>query len=227
MLFVDEMQDMDTHQCNLLETIFYDEGNSKSTYQRIGDINQAIYNGEVYTDDVWEFRGTPLTINGSYRLSANIAQLVNCFTLNTEGGFQIEGKNENSNLKPHLIVYETDKIKEVITKFSQIVKGYIDSGEIIISDKSKFKAIGWVKEKKGDKIGITDYSEQFKPQSTSSKIDYDNLYTYLHNFNKEKRTLEPIRKSILNAFIKILRMENIKNPENRYFSKKTIDKLFI
>lgn len=221
-VFVDEMQDMDTHQYNLLETIFYDDGSSKSVYQRIGDINQAIYSGEVHTDEVWEFRGTPLTINGSHRLSANIAELVNCFTLNSEGGFQVEGKNENSNLKPHLIVYKTDKIKEVIPKFSQIIKGYIDSEDIIISNKSKFKVIGWVKEKEGDKLGITDYSEQFKPQSTSQKIDYDNLYSYLTNFDKGKRTLEPIRKSILNALIKILRIESIKNFENRYFSKKQL-----
>ncbi|MFP3339473.1 hypothetical protein R0J91_15965, partial [Micrococcus sp. SIMBA_131] len=91
----------------------------------------------------------------------------------------VEGKNENSNLKPHLIVYKADKIKEVIPKFSQIIKGYIDSEDIIISNKSKFKVIGWVKDKEGDKLGIADYSEQFKPQSTSHKIDYDNLYSYL------------------------------------------------
>ncbi|MGS2764825.1 UvrD-helicase domain-containing protein [Sinomicrobium sp. M5D2P9] len=221
-VFVDEMQDMDTHQHNLLETIFFDEGDSKSVYQRIGDINQAIYSGEVHTDDIWKFRGIPLTINGSHRLSQNIAQLVNCFTMNIEGGFQVEGKNENNNLKPHLIVYELDKIKKVIPKFSQIVKNHIDSENIILSDKSKFKVIGWVKDKEGDKLGITDYSEQFKPQSTSQKIDYDNLYSYLTNFNKEKRTLEPIRKNILNSFIKILRIEGITSSENRYFSKKQL-----
>jgi len=221
-VFVDEMQDMDTHQYNLLETIFYDDGNSKSVYQRVGDINQAIYSGKVRTDEVWKFRETPLTINGSHRLSANIAELVNCFTLNREGGFQVEGKNQNSNLKPHLIVYKADKIKEVIPKFSQIIKGYSDSEDVIISKKSKFKVIGWVKEKEGNKLGITDYSEQFKPQSISQKIDYDHLYSYLTNFDKGKRTLEPIRKSILNALIKILRIESIKNFENRYFSKKQL-----
>ena len=34
-VFVDEMQDMDTHQYNLLEKIFYDDGNSISKIQRI------------------------------------------------------------------------------------------------------------------------------------------------------------------------------------------------
>jgi len=38
-VFVDEMQDMDKHQCEILENIFYDKGNSKSIYQRIGDKN--------------------------------------------------------------------------------------------------------------------------------------------------------------------------------------------
>lgn len=220
--FVDEMQDMDRHQYDLLEAIFYDNGNSKSKYQRIGDINQAIFSREVHTDDIWEFRGIPLTINGSHRLSPNIAELVNCLRLNIEGGFKVLGRNENYNLKPHLIVYDRDKIKDVIPMFSSIIKCYIDSKEIIHSDKSKFKAIGWVKIKEGNELGISDYYEKFKPQLTSQKIDFDNLYSYLINFNKDKRTLEPIRKNILNALIKIFRIENIINSENRYFSKKQL-----
>ena len=227
-VFVDEMQDMDKHQYNLLETIFHNEGNSKSTYQRIGDINQAIFNGEIYTDDIWNFRGKPLNINGSHRLSKNTAELVDCLALNRKGDFQVIGKNENSRLKPHLLVFESNKIKEVIPKFSQVIKHHIESGEITPSDKNKYKAIGWVKEKKGEKLGISDYSEQFKPELTFQKVDYENLYSYLVNFNKKKRTLEPIRKNILNAIIKILRIENISNPlTGRFFSKKQLlDYLF-
>jgi superfamily I DNA/RNA helicase len=47
MVFVDEMQDMDKHQVDLLEILFYDEGKRKSLYQRIGDKNQAIHNPKI------------------------------------------------------------------------------------------------------------------------------------------------------------------------------------
>jgi DNA helicase-2/ATP-dependent DNA helicase PcrA len=60
-VFVDEMQDMDTHQYNLLEKIFYNEGNSVSKIQRIGDKNQAIYNS-VKATDVWQDRADILTL---------------------------------------------------------------------------------------------------------------------------------------------------------------------
>ena len=46
-VFVDEMQDMEIHQYKLLESIFYDEGNCTSVFQRIGDKNQAIFDGSA------------------------------------------------------------------------------------------------------------------------------------------------------------------------------------
>ena len=39
-------------------------------------------------------------------------------------------------------------------------------------------------------------------------------------FDKTKLTLESIRKSILNSFLKILRLENIHNEKGRYYTKK-------
>ena len=47
-VFVDEMQDMDKHQYDILEKVFYDDGNSPSIYQRIGDKNQSIFS--LWTD---------------------------------------------------------------------------------------------------------------------------------------------------------------------------------
>lgn len=69
------MQDMDTHQYNLIESIFYDEGNSISKIQRIGDKNQAIYNS-VKVNEIWQSRSQVLRLNGSQRLSKPIVEVV-------------------------------------------------------------------------------------------------------------------------------------------------------
>lgn len=216
-IFVDEMQDVDTHQYNLLEKIFYDNDNSLSNYQRIGDKNQAIFNGDVSLDEIWVCRenGRTKNINGSKRLSKNIAELVNCFALSRDGNFKVEGKNETNNLKPHLIIYTMDKIKSVIPKFSELIYDYTISHQIEFHPKNKYKVIGWSRDKTSDinNLGIRDFYEELITDSTKQKIDYENLDSYLKNFDRDKKTLESIRKCILNALIKILRLEGL------YFSK--------
>ena len=71
------MQDMERHQHDLLEDIFYDCGKSQSVYQRLGDINQAIYGGRVSSDSVWnQNRAKTLFLNGSHRFTDKIASVV-------------------------------------------------------------------------------------------------------------------------------------------------------
>lgn len=216
-IFIDEMQDVDKHQYNLLEKLFYDSGTSLSNYQRIGDKNQAIYNGDVALEEIWEFRDNNRTknINGSQRLTKNIAELVDCLALSRDGSFKVEGKNKKSNLKPHLIVYSLENIEQVIPKFSELIYNYLASGNIEENSKNKYKAIGWSRDKINDanKLGIKDYYKELVFNTTKQKIDYENLDSYLIFFNGEAKILEPIRSNILNSLTKILRLEGI------YYSK--------
>jgi len=219
-IFIDEMQDLDIHQYNLLEKIFYDEGKSLSNYQRIGDKNQAIYSTDVGLDEIWVCRdnGRTKNINGSQRLSKNTAELVNCLALSRDGDFKVIGKNKECNLKPHLLVYTLENISGVIPKFSEIISNYLASGKINDNPKNKYKAIGWSRDK-GDsssKLGIKDFYQELIVDSPKQKIDYDNLDSYLLFFDRDKKTLEPIRKNILNALIKILRLEGI------YYTKREL-----
>lgn len=220
-VFVDEMQDMDIEQYELLERIFFNEGETRSIYQRIGDKNQAIYGGNVSLENIWTNRETTLNINGSQRLSPCIAELVNCFALSRDGDFKVEGLNQ-LNIKPHLIVYNNDNIKNVIPRYSTIIKQLIHSNQITDDTKNKYYAVGWVKEKgEMDKIGISDYFENYLSIISKQKNDYPTLDCYLKFFDSEKNTLGIIRKNILNAFIKILRIEDISNPNtNRFYTKK-------
>ncbi|MGL4597434.1 MAG: UvrD-helicase domain-containing protein [Bacteroidia bacterium] len=221
-VFVDEMQDMDIHQYNLLEKIFFDEGNSVSKIQRIGDKNQAIYTS-IKATDVWQDRATVLRLNGSQRLSKPIADVVKKFALYNDATFDIVGRNECA-IKPHILVFETTNIGKIISCFAQIVK----ENEL---EKSKrpIKVVCWNTDWKEDetsrnnstRLRLEDYHKGFKKEKGKPKQDYDNLKSYLLYFEK-KQTLEPLRKSILNAFLKILRLENINTADDRPYTKKKL-----
>jgi len=221
--FVDEMQDMDTHQYNLLERIFYDNGNSISAIQRIGDKNQAIYNS-VKATDVWADRANVLRLNGSQRLSKAIADVVKRFALYTDVNFDIVGLNECA-IKPHILVFENETIRNIIPCFAQIVRehGLANAGKSI-------KVVCWNTDWKEDdasrqdqaKLRLEDYHKGFKKEKGKPKQDYDCLKSYLMYYDKNKKTLEPLRKNILNAFLKILRLENINTSDTRPYTKKKL-----
>ncbi len=217
-IFVDEMQDMGKHQYNLLEDIFHGNGDSKSIFQRIGDKNQAIYSSGSYVgeESFWEDRKDiegnkkVLKLNGSHRLSPKVADVVKYFGLDY---LEIEGLNTYSNIKPYIIVF--DKPEDVLKKFTVIIKN-----EDLKDDMYPFCAIGWTSDYKkfpsGDNKGKNDYSKHviksyhpiFEKDEAKPKIDYRNLKSHLLFYDKEKETLEPIRKNILNAFLKILRLDD-------------------
>jgi len=221
-IFVDEMQDMDTHQYNLIESIFYDEGNSISKIQRIGDKNQAIHNSEKL-NDIWLNRSQVLRLNGSQRLSNSIAGVVKKFALDNDETFDIIGFNE-CQIKPHIIIFEDSTINKIIPTFAQIVKDYD-----LTHSKIPIKVVCWNVDWKEDnksrndstKLRLEDYHKGYIKEISKPNKDYNNLKSYLILYEK-KNSLEPIRKNILNAFLKILRLENINNSEGRYFSKKSL-----
>lgn len=227
-VFVDEMQDMDTHQYNLLEKIFYDDENSISKIQRIGDRNQAIYNSSnnVKTNEIWKLRANPdnvLNLSGSQRLSKHIADVVKKFALYNDNNFDIIGKNE-CEIKPHILVFDTANIGNIIPCFAQIIK---DNG--LENSEKPIKVVCWNTDWKEDetsrndatKLRLEDYYKGFKKEKGKPKQDYDNLKSYLVYYEK-KKTLEPIRKNILNAFLKILRLENINSADDRPYTKKKL-----
>lgn len=221
-VLIDEMQDMDTHQYNLLEKVFYDNGNSTSKIQRIGDKNQAIYNS-VKVSDIWADRAKILRLNGSQRLSKPIADVVKRFALHNDAHFDIVGVHE-CNIKPHLLVFNDETIGNIIPCFAKIVK----ENKLETLDQP-IKVICWNTDWKEDetsrndkaKLRLEDYYKGFKKEKGKPKQDYDNLKSYLLYFEK-KQTLEPLRKNILNAFLKILRLENVSTTDERHYTKKKL-----
>jgi DNA helicase-2/ATP-dependent DNA helicase PcrA len=210
-VFVDEMQDMETHQYDILERVFFEERDNEFVYQRIGDKNQAIFNSENDLENIWQNREVLLNINGSHRLTPQVAELVNCFTVNNEEGFQIKGLR-NGEIKPIILVYNDENIELVIEKFSEIVK----NSSINIEENITVKSIGWIKDK------IADYYPEFSPEAFLLTTDCSCLESYIVNCNLEQKNFREIRKAILNALIKVIRLERIRNVDESFFTKKKL-----
>ncbi len=224
-VFVDEMQDMDIHQYELLEKLFYNEGNSSAIFQRIGDKNQAIFNGKAKLEEIWNNRENTLYLTGSHRLNSKIAPIVEELALTPN---KVVGRNKNEdnseiNIKPHIIVFDNTNIKDVISKFSEIIKGFQEKGKIPEQPHNGYKAIAWIKENaNSNKIGLSDYWCDFSLSNYKKQIDFKVLKDYLLFLDKEKKTLETVRKNILNALLKIMRLENILDENNRFYSKRKL-----
>lgn len=217
-VFVDEMQDMETHQYYLLEKLFYDGGNSTSIFQRIGDKNQAIFNN-IESAVNWIDRGNNLTLTNSHRLSSKIADIVKSFALNNSNDFDIIGLNE-CDIKPHIILFNDASKERVIPKFAELVKGFKEEGRLIDYGKYPIKVICWnAKWKSVTELRITNYFPTYKKDNIKSKQDYDTLKDYLLFYDRNSQTLKSIKNNIINAFLKVLRFEDIFDDNKRYFTK--------
>lgn len=218
-VFVDEMQDMETHQYDLLEKLFYDDGNSTSIFQRIGDKNQAIFNNIESNEVNWIDRGNNLVLTNSHRLSSKIANVVKSFALNNPNNFDIIGLNE-CDIKPHIILFDDASKERVIPKFAELVKGFKEEGRLIDYGKYPIKVICWnAKWKSETELRIINYFPTYKKDNTKSKQDYDTLKDYLLFYDRNSKTLKSIKNNIINAFLKVLCFENILDDNERYFTK--------
>jgi DNA helicase-2/ATP-dependent DNA helicase PcrA len=218
-VFVDEMQDMERHQHDLLEMLFYIEGGS-CCYQRIGDINQCIFGEHSSSmEEVWQERENSLTISGSHRLHQSAAKIVQPF--GAKKSVPIIGLGQNTRVTPHLIVYTSESIRTVIPTFGELILRYCASGDISAETKYPIKIIGWNgKPSEDGKLRIRDYYPDYQPSVLTDRIDFPNLLSYLTFYDNDKETLEAVRKNILNGILRLLRIDNL-TLGDRYFTKRT------
>lgn len=236
-VFIDEMQDLEEYQIKIIDDIFFAE-NSKTIIQRIGDKNQSIYhivreNCDWKTRQEFDSKYTDLSFRNSLRLNSNVASLVDKFVLERPEDYKVVGKFEESNLKPHLIVINRETSGEDLkSKFEALIKKYnLHQNDKNI--KNGFKIIGWNtvwnndeenidKKTKLKKLRLIDFYKNYEKESINRKDDHRCLKDYLYHFDKDKKTLESIRKSILNSFIRILDLEDIKDERERRYRKSTL-----
>ncbi|MCR8557011.1 UvrD-helicase domain-containing protein [Mucilaginibacter sp. BJC16-A38] len=219
-VFVDEMQDMERHQHDLLENIFHDPTQNGNCYQRVGDINQCIFTENSSSlESIWVERANSLTISGSHRLTPAIASIVQNF--GAQRRVPIIGLNKGPNLSPYIILFKQESIKNVLTTFGDLVLKYQAEGILPNVLSPPIRIIGWNgKEPEVGKLRISDYFKPYLKEAAKQKIDYSNFLSYLVHYDKEKMTLEAIRKNILNAILRIIRIERLEH-NGRYFTKRT------
>lgn len=151
-VFVDEMQDMDSHQFEILELFNADE----ICFQRLGDNNQAIYSNIVHSDNLWSLRENTKTIDGSYRLTPQIASLASRFSVD---GVTIIGQNNLEAYKPILVVFDDSMVKcEVIKSFSSYVEELIEDKLEEILD---YNVVAWRKEHDEGKLSLREYCPKY------------------------------------------------------------------
>jgi DNA helicase II / ATP-dependent DNA helicase PcrA len=214
-VFVDEMQDMDIHQINILDKIFLQLGNPAVTYQRIGDKNQSIYNGEFPQGDVWNSSDRPtLTLSGSKRFHPLIADIVRPFGVTPTN---IVGNDQIAICKPILLLYDDSTIESVIPYFPLLITEHAKANNISVDSSCKIKAVAWVKN--SDNTCLKSYFSQLDPLAKVEKKDFKNLLSYLSQNFSVKKGLAEIRKSILNAILKLCRIENLRISNQAYYTK--------
>ena len=211
-VFIDEMQDTDSHQNEIINEIF---DKSKVVVQKFGDVNQSIYDSSVKAETVWNVSEECLNINGSKRFSNKIADIVKSFCVHEQ---DVSGNSSIEDIQPTILQFDDDTIESVLPTFAEIII------EHNLSDKiNKFKAVGWVGAKKENKITLISYFPNFQKKSQLKKSNFNYLGEYLQKGDVEN--VNYYRKMIINALLKVLRLLNIKDELNsRYFTERSLIK---
>lgn len=219
-VFIDEMQDLEKFQIDLIDSIFFQKS-SPTIIQRIGDINQAIYNSgkKVKSEADWQPRRECRYLTGSNRLTTEIADVVNYFTLNPQKDkdnkpqFVVDGlKRLETIIKPHLILYDVESKDSLEVQFRELIQSFSLS-ETIEGKKYGFKIIGWnakwddEDDSHDGKLRLEDIFEHYNKEANEKKESMDSLSKYLQCFDRNKKTLKFIRDNILNSLLTVLKRE--------------------
>ncbi|MCW5641532.1 MAG: ATP-dependent helicase [Rhodoferax sp.] len=223
--FVDEMQDMERHQYELLEGIFFDAGASQVGYQRIGDKNQSIFDGRPSAaTEFWRNREVTLELNGSYRLGPMLAGVVSTFAVSP---IRIDGRGTNCDgssvmIKPRIMVYSDATRPVVIQRFASIVRELANANLLPLTEKTRCKAVGWTTKAEANKTRLSDYYPQYARGTPRGRVERTTLASDLAISAMSVNSFGPIEKSIVDALLWVLQLENAKDPAGRPFVRQSL-----
>lgn len=189
-VLVDEYQDCDLLQCTVLDEIF---NRDLSVVQKIGDIDQAIYNGGNDISCNWEVSTDAMYLCGSNRYSQEIADVLVKLRTNNE---KIVSLCSRPNIPPILIIYESSKINKVIERYVDMINEYKLNEKV---DNAIYKAIGMIKN--GTGTTIENYWNDFKKNDNPTQDyilnDYVNIIQSAINDGNIGKVEKNIRKMIV------------------------------
>ncbi|MBR0534006.1 MAG: ATP-dependent helicase [Bacteroidales bacterium] len=223
-VFVDESQDMKGYQLNLIDKCF----NCDSVVlQRIGDPNQAIFDG-FSVDNTWENRN-PFFINNSLRLTHEVASVVDHLVLDRgddgqgRARFVVNGVRPQEPVIPrYLLLYTQDTIGGLKEKFKEVIRSHhLES--IAEAGKYGFHIVGWNSETKND-VAHRRLEDIFPEYHRNLSKPNANPTTLSEQIQLERHigSFKESRKTVLEVFVKVLRMAGQRPPDRRLF---TVNKL--
>lgn len=217
-VFIDEMQDTDTHQLKVIEKIFV---NNKIILQCLGDPNQAIYHSTTKKEMYWTPAGHPLlTFSDTMRYGATISNLLE--TIRVDRTISLLPNPKRESLKPHLLLFDNGEEENVIPTFTEIVM----NNNLHDNSDATFKAVGWVGKDKRDEnnLCIPHYFPSFEKNPASKKDYFSNLMSYIAATDSiENNDVGTHYKNIWHGIVHALKIAGCKNNEtNRAFTKSSL-----
>jgi hypothetical protein len=206
LIFIDEMQDMETHQSELISYLC--DGTS-AIVQKIGDINQSIFNySSTAKQNEWQPKiNLDLQLIETTRISENIVQVVKEICLVPQ---VMTGWVNTKPLNPTIIVFDDSTILSVKDKF----------GELLIQNNlHKGKPCKVVGARLSDsRLNINSYWNEFN--RGYNKKDFSNITSFLENAKQlslQSKNVKEVRKTLLSIFSKCLRLCKVKNPNTGFY----------
>lgn len=219
-VFVDEAQDMKGYQLSIIDKCF---NCNTVVLQRIGDPNQAIYDG-FSIDNSWKSRN-PSFINNSLRLTQNVASVVDHLVLDRgddgQGGarFVVNGVRPQEPAIPrYLLLYTQDTIGGLKEKFKEVIKSHhLES--IAEARKYGFHVVGWNSEAKND-VAHRRLEDIFPEYHRNLSKPNANLATLSEQIQIERHigSFKESRKTVLEVFAKVVRMAGQRPADRRLFT---------
>jgi DNA helicase-2/ATP-dependent DNA helicase PcrA len=150
-------------------------------------------------------------------LTSTTANVVNAFSLPPHvliDGLRGEGA------KPILFIFEIKKADKVIECFSEKISEMISQGEIVVKEDFTVKAVAWSRDhEKPENLCITRYFPGFNSSVSYTTIRHNCLASYLCKYKESELSFKDLKRQVLNALIRVLRIESIHNSNGKYYNK--------
>lgn len=191
--------------------------------QRIGDPNQAIFDG-FSVGNIWESRN-PFFINNSLRLTQEVASVVDYLVLDRgvdgqgRARFVVNGVRPQEPVIPrYLLLYTQDTIGGLKEKFKEVIKSHhLES--IAEAGKYGFHIVGWNSEAKND-AAHRRLEDIFPEYHRNLSKPNANLATLSEQIQIERHigSFKESKKTVLEVFAKVVRMAGQRPADKRLFT---------
>jgi len=218
-VFVDEMQDTDSHQLQTLDLAF---DPCKIIMQCLGDPNQAIFHADIRQDMLWTPLGEPpMHFSDTMRYGKTIARLLD--TVRVDRQISLLPNKRRNSLPPHLLTYDSGNEKNVLPAFARLIREY----KLHDLPEGAFKAVGWVGKDKTEekKLCLRYYLPDYQKSFQNKKQFFPNLLSYMHvpSLPDTKwQGARVCRNNILSGLVHAINISGQTHPESgRRFTTKT------